>query len=907
MRDFGLNSKVKGKLNALLATKLYIPQSRSKLVPRPNLTERLNEGITSELTLISAPAGYGKTTLLSEWINQSEIPVAWISLDKGDSDPVQFLIYLVAALQKIEPSIGNATLAILQSPQPPPIVSVITNLLNEIIAIPNDFVLVLDDYHLIENKQIHDCIEFLLEHMPQKMHLIIACRADPPLPLARLRSRNQMSEFRASHLSFTTEETTEFFNNVMTLGLSIDDLALLESRTEGWVASLQLAALSMQDREDIPTFIKAFTGDDRHIVDYLAEEVLNLQSEQIQNFLLQTSILNRLSEQLCDFVTGQAGSQKILNELERGNLFIIPLDNKRHLYRYHHLFADLLQQRLRQTHSDLVPELHSRASKWYEQNRLEEEALDHALAAQDFEHAAYLIEGLAEATWHRGEHTKLLRWFDILPNEQVYTRPRLGIFNAWLLLVNGQEEAAEMSLHAVERVLKSVADGASPDDLEQNVHLNVAELTGRAYLVRAMMAFRKGDVPVIVHFSSEALEYLPEDDFAWRGIAAIFSGDAHSLNGDANAAGKAYSEAVRVTKAAGDIYTISIANMRLAIVLRQQGKLHQSQEICRELMTLVNESGLSRSAMAGWIHGQWGQILCDWNDIEGAYRYLSTGIELCEQLNELGTLGRTYLVLVGVLFAKRDLTGAKETIQKLEKIARKSFIPPWILNPMAAWKARIWLTQGNLDAAQQWVQERLPDVAEAQPVVREFEDIVLARIYLAEDRCEDAINLLDRLIKDAEAGGRITALVEMLLIQALALKVKGDTNKALVTLEKALSLAEPGGYIRIFIDEGPPMAELLKKVLDAKITVPQAYVKKLLLAFRLNKLIETDDGLVDPPSDRETEVLGFIAAGLSNNKISEELFISVSTVKTHIKHIYSKLNVHSRTEAVAKAKELNLL
>jgi LuxR family maltose regulon positive regulatory protein len=420
----------------ILATKLYIPQPRTDLVQRTHLIDRLNSGIKHKLTLISAPAGFGKTTLLVDWISQSEISVAWLSLDKGDSDSVYFINYLVAALKKIDANIGKTTLPMLHSPQRPATELVLMNLIKEIADFANNFVLVFDDYHLIDAKDIHAMVECLLDYLPANMCLIISTRVDPPLPLARLRVSNQLAELRAIDLSFSINETALFFNKIMNLEISGNDISVLESRTEGWIAGLQLAGLSMKSCEDIPSFIKTFAGDDRYVVGYLVEEVLNRQPAQIQEFLLKTSILNRLSAPLCDFVINETGSQTILDTLENINLFIIPLDNKRRWYRYHHLFAELLQQRLYQREKNSVAELHSRASIWYEQNKFGDDAVEHALAAKDFEQAVSLIEEQADTIWERGEHTKFKRWLEELPAELVFSKPILSIIHAESLLLH---------------------------------------------------------------------------------------------------------------------------------------------------------------------------------------------------------------------------------------------------------------------------------------------------------------------------------------------------------------------------------------------------------------------------------------------------------------------------------------
>ncbi len=1004
----------------ILTTKLYIPPTRPELVPRPRLIERLNEGLGQnqgfgrKLTLISAPAGFGKTTLISEWVDnlrftsddysprseterdlrldtakESQIVnrkskivnrIAWLSLDEGDNDPARFLAYFVAALQTIEANIGKGALSALHAtqPQPPPAETLLTSLINEIAAIPDRIVLVLDDYHLIESQPIHQALTFLLDHLPPQMHLVITTRSDPFLPLSRLRARNQMTDIRADDLRFSPQETATFFNQVMGLGLSGDDIATLENRTEGWVTGLQLTAIAIQSHLSMPGqadpsgFISTFAGDDRHIVDYLVDEVLSRQPEPVQDFLLQTSILERFSSPLCDAVLSRgaevqgskgefsrspllpctpaplhirpsASSQEILEYLERANLFIIPLDNRRQWYRYHHLFADLLRQRLRENESERIFELHRRASEWYECNGLINEAIEHTLAAEDFERAARLINKLAETMWAGGEHATLWRWLEALSDELVCSRPQLCTFQAWMLYVNGKLQAAEQSLKAAEQALDSMTGDvieASADVPDRRHDLNVAKQRGMVAAIRAFMASWQGDVPGIIQFSQQALEYFPEEDSTWRCSVAAVLGDAHFWRGDMVAANRAYSEAMTVSKAAGDIFQIMIAGLRVAKVERLQGRLRRVTEICRYLSQFAKENGVSQTSTAGWLLAIWAEVLYEWNDLDQAKRFVEKCVKLSEQVHDMAALGWGYLALVKILYGQDDLAGALGIIQKMEKTMGGRAVT-WYTNRMIAWKARIWIAQGNddpsrLEAATQLLQERGLNQGDEISYLREAEYMSLARLLIAQGKrqprlLEEATRLLERLHQTAEAGDQVGRVIEILVLCALVLQAQGNSVQAMTPLKQALSLGEPEGYVRTFVDEGASMKALLRQAMSGG--VAQNYVSKLLAAFdnlpftsddlRLDAAKESqivnpkpvlNEGevskianLVEPLSERELQVLRLLKTELSGPEIARELMIALSTMRTHTQNIYSKLNVNNRRAAVNRAEELDLI
>jgi len=899
----------------LLATKLYIPPTRREMVSRPRLIQSLNAGLgqsssfARKLTLVSAPAGFGKTTLVREWVahlrlgaaraNQIVNRIAWLSLDESDSDPTRFLVYLIAALQttdaRQEPvgNIGKGALSMLQSPQPPPTEAVLTSLINEIAAIPDRIVLVLDDYHLIEAQPIHDTLTFLLEHLPPQMHLVIATREDPPLPLARLRARGQLTELRATDLRFSSSEAAEFFGQVMGLDLSAEDIAALETRTEGWIAGLQLAAISMQGHEDASSLIKSFTGSHRFVLDYLVEEVLHQQSGSVQTFLLQTAILDRLTGSLCDSLTGQDNGQATLEMLERSNLFIIPLDEERRWYRYHHLFGDLLRRRLHRTQPEQVSALHCRASAWFEQNGLADGAIEYAL--------------------------RVRHWLSRLPGALLLSRPQLCIFPAWYLFSTGQQDAAEICLRAVEQMLDAGVGRAANSE-----HLATASqallsgpdrttLGGRLAAIRALIGSWGGEAEEIIRHARQALESLPERD-PWRGPAALALGDAYEFSDDLAAAYQARLEAAAACMAAGDITFLMLANLKLASTLRLQGWLQRTAEICRQQMQLADENGLSQSVVVGWSLAIWGEVLAELNDLDGALDRATQGVERTAG-GDLALLGHSNMCLTKVLYSRGDIAGAEKIIQKMESLDRQHDLPPHITSQIAAWRVSLWLGQGKLKPAIQWAQDRGLDAEGGPTPSHETETVVLARVLFAQGRSGDTIRLLQGPLQAAEAGGRTSTVIEILVFQALAYQAGGDTDQAIATLERALILAEPRGFIRTFVNEGPPMARLLYGAVVRGIA-PE-YARRLLSAFAVaepeqaepppTQASTSSTEFVEPLSERELEVLQLIAEGLTNPEIASDLYLALNTVKAHTRNIYAKLGAHSRTRAVARARALGVL
>ncbi len=914
----------------ILATKLYVPPPQPRAVPRPRLIERLDESLHSRLILVSAPAGSGKTTLVGEWIAGGERPAAWLSLDEEDNDPNRFLAYLIAAVQTVA-DVGEGLLDMLRSPQPPPAESILTALLNEISTVPEGFVLVLDDYHVIDARPVDDVLTFLIEHLPPRMHLLICTREDPHFPLPRLRARGQLTELRVADLRFTSSEAAAFLNQVMGLDLSAEQISTVEARTEGWIAGLQLAALSMRGREDISGFIKSFAGDNRYILDYLVEEVLQRQPERVRSFLLDTSILNRLNGSLCDAVTGREEGNALLESLERGNLFVVPLDDRRHWFRYHHLFADVLSVHLRQERPDEVATLHRRASEWHERNGPPSEAIRHALAAGVFERAAALIELSAQAMLTSGQDETLLGWLSALPDELVRSRPVLGVYYA-LALVPGDLEAAEARLRDAERLLDTTTRAseraeAPPVEMVVADEEGFRSLPGIISIVRAYCAGTLGDVPGSVDHARRALDLLPADDLLWRGAASALLGIAHWNGGDLEAAYTAFADGMASLRMTGDI-TLSISGaFILADIRMAQGRLCEAARIYEKSLKLATEQGEPMLPLTADLYVGMSELRRERDDLEAASRYLLRSRELGEHAGIPDNRHRWYVATARIQEAQGDLDGALESLDEAERVYIRNPDPD--VRPIAALKTRVWVRQGRLTEALGWAREWNLSSGDDPGYLSEFEHITLARALIAQyesDRSEESIHeatgFLERLLQAAEEGGRTGSVIEILMLQALVRRAQGDIPAALAPLSRALALAEPEDYVRTFLDEGGPVAELLARFEDKgetpRVETPRVkeYVHKLLSAFEAQEDVHPPSpakqgiglqALAEPLSHRELEVLRLVARGLSNREISEQLFLAVITVKGHNRNIFRKLRAGRRTEAVARARELGLL
>ncbi len=935
----------------LLKTKLYIPPTRSGLVSRPRLIERLNQGLRGKLTLISAPPGFGKTTLLSEWVanfrlpildfglekdakSKIQNPIAWLSLDEQDNDPARFWSYVIAALETIAEDVGADALTLLLAPQAPPIETTLTTLINAATNIPHHIVLILDDYHIIVNNSIHQALTFLLDHLPPQMHLVMTSRVDPPLPLNRLRVRNQLTELRDADLRFTLKEAVTFLNQVMGLNLSPDDIIALENRTEGWVAGLQLAALSMQGHADTQGFVKAFTGSHRYVIDYLAEEVLARQPEPVQQFLLYTSILERMCGSLCDTLLSRGAEkqrsmgeitsplplngQETLEHLEAANLFIIPLDNERRWYRYHHLFADFLREHLRQKAGrQSEARLHRRAAEWYAANGLMTEAVRHALAAPDPEWATQLIEQVIIDMLAGGEVATVSGWLNALPQPLLRARPRLLLGLCWTQAIYNEWEPVPPLIPDIERGLQTLEADSNQDPA------TVSSMWGELAALKAMMMANREQFQQAIELCHEALTRLPQENLLVHSIISMILGSAYEAIGDLDKASQALNQALNLSRNI-DAITIALPTTgNLCRIQEDLGQLPKAIEFYRQSLEMVEERTAKRGQagqpllIAGWTYVNLADLLREQNDLEAAQHHLTIGLQLSQQLYSAkstpAAIGQ--IILARILHAQNDKTGALQAIERaLEAVDPEDPLYVWI----GAVQTRLWLAQGNLAAAARWAKTCGLPLDEGFNFHRyPGEYSTLARVYVAQEQFDEALTLLKRMQAIAEASGKAGRLLEILMLQALTLHAQGHAGQALAPLTRAISLAEPGGFVRTFADEGPPMAQLLNLAKTRGVASNPAYLDKLLAAFGAPTQPEPPTlsyspgqllpDLIEPLSERELEVLRLVADGLSNKEIAEKLVITVGTAKTHTINIYRKLDVRSRTQAVARATEIGLL
>ncbi|MBN1220897.1 MAG: hypothetical protein JXM69_18385 [Anaerolineae bacterium] len=880
-----------------LATKLHIPPTPPSLVPRPRLIQQLNQSIQYKLLLVSAPAGYGKTTMLSDWSQRSEWPVAWVSLDGADNDPIRFWSYVITALDKLGADL-ESILDLLQATHTDSTYH-LTGLINALAGISDDFVLILDDYHCIENDSIHTALTFLLDYLPAQMHLILAGRVDPPLPLARWRARGQLMELGIDDLRFSQAETQTLLQQTSNADLSAQDITLLQQCTEGWVAGLHLTALTVAgSAESSTSFLNNVSGDHRYIVDYLAAEVLQQQPEPIRNFLLQTAILNHLHAGVCNAVTGRNDSRSILAQIEQRNLFLVPLDGKRQTYRYHHLFADFLRDQLQQTRPDEAPSLHRKAAAWCQQHGDVGQAINHFLSAKDFTQAVQLIEDIAEQSLIRGEMNTLLNWFKLLPEELVCARPKSCLYRAWALTHAGQLAAASQYLALVDQFEPSQTEG----------------LKGQRAAIQARLAVIRGNAAQIIDFSEQALRHLPADNLALRSEVSLDM--AFACDQDPNCfekAWQAFEEAIKASQKAGNSRTAMMASYYLAYSRRFHGQLQPAAQLCQHGLQWSQQHA-SGSVSACWVYVGLGELLYEWNNLAEAADHLQHALAMAQQSGEIKVLIYGYTTLAQLLQAQGQSDQALATLQTAENIIQKTDITVMI-ERIPLDRISLWLRQGQVEHAANWVQAHGLHFNPQEPA--SLGNRILIRLAMAQPRTtnkvDEAIDLLNQWRHTAQTYGQTWELIRCLNLLALVYDTLGDETKALDALEEALALAQPLGLVRTFVDEGPAMAALLQKY--ARRNIATHYVTQLLAAFGEDTTLTViplltalpTQPLVEPLRQRELEVLQHISAGRSNKEIADEMILAVSTVKWHLKNIYGKLQVKNRTQALARARELNLL
>jgi len=900
---------VTGRPEGLLATKFYLPHPPPGFVPRQRLDRRLDDSLRSELTLVSAPAGFGKTTLLAEWCRRQQQPVAWLSLDTGDNDPVRFWRYTVAALDRARPGLFERVAGLLDSLAPASIEALVTTVVNELAAEGGDVLLVLDDYHVVEAQPLHASLRFLLEHQPPALHIVLASRADPPVPLARLRAGGRLAELRAADLVFNLSEAAALLGEAAGLPLGEDLVADLVARTEGWAAGLKLAGLSLPGQPDIARFVESFSGSHRYVLDYLAEEVLEQQPASLRGFLLETSVLDRLSGPLCDAVTGRTDGQQMLETIEAANLFLTPLDEVRGWWRYHHLFASLLRARLQQQGPEKVAELHRRAAAWHHEHGHADDAVGHALAAGDGMRAARLAEVYADEFVVRSETASVQRWLAALPPELVASRPRLLLVKTRIALLAAEVEGVGDLLDAAERAAADVASEPYVWSTGRTTSSS-ADIAIFIALGRAWLAGLRGDAEAAIVFAEQARAELPDGEWMlellirWRLALAYWVGGR--LSDAERAFGACSGEFARV----GELMLSSWSSLLLGQVQCAQGRLDAATETYQNALKLTAPADRPALPAAGFAYVGMGEVAYQRNDLETALHHATEGIRLCRHLANGQALAVGLATLAQVRQASGDPAGASDAIKEAGRAGPSATVTSR-LNPVPALRARLLIAHGDVDAAAQWAAERGIGPDDAPSFPEEAAYLALARVLLAQDQPEQALRMLDRLL--AASGGRGASVIEIQALRALALSATGD-EEADDALADALSLGARQGHVRVFADEGRPMAALLGRYVAAHprdhSPVPAGYLRRLVPAFDAASAAAGPAavaGLVTQLSARELEVLRLLAAGNQNQRIADELYVTVYTVKKHVTHILDKLGAANRTEATTRARELGLI
>jgi LuxR family maltose regulon positive regulatory protein len=894
----------------VLLTKLHKPSTGKNLVHRPFLLDKLHEGLNRKLILVSAPAGFGKTTLISDWINQHKIPTAWFSIDTGDNDPVVFLSYIISGIQSIKSEFGQSALELLKSPNKPAAESIAGLLINDILEITQDFLLVLDDFHLINSTEILDLVTFLLEHIPENIHIVIATRSDPTLPLAKLRSQHQLIELRSSELSFKANEISILFNKRFKFKLSNEDVYSLETKTEGWISGLQLAALSMQGHDDSSAFIEAFAGNNRYIMDYLIEEVLKIQPDDVKEFLLKTSILSQFSAPLCNAVLDRTDSQFILERLEKNNMFVVPLDDERQRYRYHHLFADLLKQRLLSQDKSTIKELHVKACEWFEQNNLFDFAIEHALEINNYEKSIQILGQVVAKMWESGQHSAIMKYGDLLPDEFIKKNADFCLYYSWILIAAGQIKIAESYLASAEHITQQIIgkNNSSLYDIQ-----SAKKLLGKIAVAFAYLHSHNEHSEKIFDYCKIAMEHLSEDDPLWFSWAWFSFGIAYLSNGEVIKSSEAFEKALAYGKKSGNIYLITTIVIRLAENEQQLGHYKSAYTKCSNLLALLKEKGYSEISKTEWtfaaLYFNIGITHFMWAELDVSYENISIAYKLCKSGKDI-YLKIFILMFYSFMLLMRGEKDAEEKINELEDIIKQNKIPPFLMSMFIGWKIYVLMHAKQITQADNLISEHGLGLHNTKTHANEAAYSAYARLLLAQNKLDDAELLLSELYTLANEGRRIERMIEIKISMAIMHQKKDNHEKGVSNLMEAMELASEENLISMFLynieDINGLLEDLYKRQATSRNRISKEFIRKFkLMVENMQKRISAFSN--SELSARELDTLKLVGENLSNQEIADKLFISLNTVKTHLKNINLKLEVDNRTKAVLKAKELGLV